>query len=138
MKPITPKRIKTLIAGTFDNFHVGHQWFIWQAFKQSETLCIIVARDATVQCIKGNSPKKSETKRLQRLSTEVHFEPNIKVRLGRADADFWQTLREENPDLIILGYDQHVKEADILKHFPQIKIQRCREYHPHIFKSSKF
>ena len=117
---------------------MGHQWSIWSAFQKSESMCIIVARDKTVAKIKGRPSKNSELDRLERVQTETNSEPNIKVRLGRADGAFWETLKEEAPDKLILGYDQHFKEADILAHFPNLKIERATAYAPEIFKSSKF
>lgn len=138
MKALIQTQIKTLIAGTFDNFHVGHQWLIWSAIKQGSVVTIIVARDKTVESIKEMKPRNTETNRLKRVSSEVAGLSTVTTRLGRTDANFWQTIAEENPDLIMLGYDQHVQESQILEHFPNLKIERCTPYKPEFFKSSKF
>lgn len=97
-----------------------------------------MARDKTVKRIKSKSPKNKETLRLARVQTEIENAISVQARLGRSDADFWQTIREENPTHILLGYDQHVQEVDILKVFPDLIIERCSAYQPAVFKSSKF
>ena len=130
--------MKTLIAGTFDNFHVGHQWFIWSAIKQGSQTVIIVARDTTVTRLKKQTPCNSELNRLARIQNEIIALDTVSARLGRSDADFWETIREEAPDQILLGYDQHVKAEAINKTFPDIIITRCTAYQPDFFKSSKF
>lgn len=141
--------MKTLIAGTFDNFHVGHQWLIWQAslpeleiknyeLKIKEALIIIIARDKTVKRIKGQRPKNTEQQRLRRVQQEIIGFPNISAQLGHPEGDFWHTIADTAPDKILLGYDQHVQESDILAHFPHIQLERCPAYQPEIFKSSKF
>ncbi len=97
-----------------------------------------MARDKTVKHIKSRPPKNTEDLRLKRVQTEIQNTLSAQARLGRSDADFWQTIREENPTHILLGYDQHVKEVQILEHFPHLKIERCSAYQPELFKSSKF
>jgi len=129
---------KTLIAGTFDNFHVGHQWLLWSAAAKGSEVRIIVARDRTVERIKGSKPKNDETLRLARVKQEIKGFEALNAKLGNPTGDFWRTVEEWGTGHIILGYDQHVKEADILKHFPNMEIERCTAYKPELFKSSKF
>ena len=107
--------MKTLIAGTFDNFHVGHQWFIWSAIKEGSETVIIVARDKTVTRLKKQTPRNTELNRLARVKHEILNLETVSARLGRSDADFWETIREEKPDQILLGYDQHVTPEAINK-----------------------
>lgn len=97
-----------------------------------------MARDETVKQIKSKPPRNNEKSRLERVQAEIKNTISAQARLGRSDADFWQTIREENPTHILLGYDQHVTEADILENFPNLKIERCTAYQPEFFKSSKF
>ena len=130
--------MKTLVAGTFDNFHIGHQWLIWSAYHRSDKLVVIVARDKTVEQIKAQTPKNFERARMARVLMEFVSYPNTKVRLGRQDRDFWMTIEEEQPNLILLGYDQGFDEALCRKKFPNINIERCSAYGPDVFKSSKF
>lgn len=111
---------------------------MWSAINQGGKVSIIVARDETVERIKSKSPKNNEDLRLERVQTEIKNTISAQARLGRSDADFWQTIREENPTHVLLGYDQHVTEASIRAHFPNLKIERCTAYQPEFFKSSKF
>ena len=127
---------KTFFAGTFDNFHVGHQYLLWMNVQPKLKTVIIVARDTTVLRIKGQLPKNSEQQRLERIRDEGL--PNTIVRLGREDADFWAMLREENPDKIVLGYDQRFNVEECKQRFPQIEVVRAQPYRAEIFKSSKF
>lgn len=130
--------MKTLIAGTFDNFHVGHQWLIWQAFKQAQPLIIIVARDKTVTKIKGAKPRNSELKRLERVLKEIKNYPQITARLGRTDGHFEKTIQEEKPQKILLGYDQQFSRHLEEKYRAHITLERVSAYKPEFFKSSKF
>ncbi len=128
---------------------------VWQAYEEIQSpksktqknhslstinhkLVIIVARDATVKRIKGNAPRNSEQRRQARVIEELAYYPDVAVRLGRADADFWATIAEEMPDRILLGYDQKFDEDACVERFPDIKLERATAYAPEVFKSSKF
>ncbi len=130
--------MKTLIAGTFDNFHIGHQWLLWHGVAQSSHLTIIVARDITVEKIKKNTPKNTEHERLKRIQEEIKYISHVKVKLGRDDGNFEKTITEISPHKIILGYDQELPEKFIQKHKDSIIIERHTAFHPQFFKSSKF
>jgi cytidyltransferase-like protein len=127
---------KVFVAGTFDGLHAGHQFFLWCAAQISKSLVVVVARDSTVLKLKKRVPKFPESERQAR----VFFEdlPNACVRLGRADGDFWQTLSEENPDVLFLGHDQKFDEVAARQKFPQLKILRAAAFSPEFFKSSRF
>lgn len=127
---------KLLVAGTFDHFHVGHQHFLHTASEMCESLIIVIGRENTVERIKGRKPRHSEEERLKRIQKE-----NInqaRARLGREDGNVWETIREESPDAIFLGYDQRFDEGKCMELFPHIKILRGESYRPEHFKSSKF
>lgn len=128
--------MKIFVAGTFDHFHIGHQWLLWQACKMGESMTVIVAREQTVQNVKGHTPTHTEDERVQRIQKEGL--PNTTIRLGREDQDFWKTLKEENPDHIVLGYDQKFDIESCRAEYPQISITRLEAYYPEYFKSSKF
>lgn len=125
---------KGFIAGTFDVFHVGHQFLLWSAAQKVENLVIVVARDETVKRIKNRDPQHTELKRLERIEREGI--PSALVRLGRLDQDFLRTLQEESPDILFLGYDQVKDVSWIESEFPDLKIIRLEAYSPQHFKSS--
>lgn len=127
---------KLLVAGVFDHFHVGHQHFLHHASQMCDELVIVIGREGTVEKIKGRKPQHSEHKRLERIQSENI--PHAHVRLGREDGNVWETIREENPDGILLGYDQRFDDAQCREEFPDIQILRAEAYAPQHFKSSKF
>ena len=123
------KHKKSLVAGTFDNFHLGHQYLLWQVAHLSDFFVIIIARDKTVERIKKRLPENNELQRKARLAQE--FFANGAVRLGRADADFFATIAEENPDVIFLGYDQKFDEKKCLDELfsvvrKEMKLNNCK------------
>jgi FAD synthetase len=128
--------VKLFLAGTFDPLHIGHQWLLWSATKMADEIIVIVATDTMVRKIRGREPFSPETKRLDRLQQENL--PHTKIRLGREDGNFLQILREENPDILLLGFDQNANIELIQAEFPCLKIQRAKNYFPEFFKSSYF
>ncbi len=125
-----------LVAGTFDNFHVGHQYLLWSASERCQKMTVVVARDKTVQRIKGRFPVNSELQRLSRIEQELL--PQCTIRLGRSDQDFFRTIEEVSPSAIFLGYDQKFDTDVAQERYPDIQIMRAGSYLPGVFKSSKF
>lgn len=128
--------MKIFIAGTFDPLHIGHQWLLWHATKSADNVVVIVATDKMVRKIRGRSAFFSETERITRLQKEKL--PRTKIRLGRNDGNFLQTLQEESPNILLLGFDQNANEIAIQKEFPDLEIRRAKKYFPEFFKSSYF
>jgi cytidyltransferase-like protein len=128
--------VKIFVAGTFDPLHIGHQWLLWDAVKKATAMTVVIATDVTVRKIRGRDSFYTEEKRMNRLKQEML--PNTKIRLGRTDGDFIQTLREEDPDILLLGFDQIADEKLIRDNFSRLKIRRTEKYFPEFFKSSHF
>lgn len=128
--------MKLFLAGTFDPLHIGHQWLLWHATKIADKVVVIIATDVMVEKIRGRKPFNSERERMARLQRETL--PHTKIRLGREDGKFLQTIREEKPDILLLGFDQHADEKKIQMEFPHLTIQRAQKYFPEFFKSSHF
>lgn len=122
--------MKVLIFGTFDNLHPGHK-FVLDAAAQRGDLYVVVARDANVNRIKGHLPRQSEQKRMAAIQ---QLYPKATVLLGH-ESDYLVPVRQIQPDLILLGYDQKlppdVDEADLLG-----KIERLQPFAPDKYKSS--
>ncbi len=128
---------KVFVAGTFDFLHIGHQYLLWTAANSAEKLVVIVARDENVLKIKGKRPHFSGKERMDRISRE--FLPNAEIKLGGKSLDeFFQTLKNEKPDAIFLGYDQRLQFPAKLLEDLGIEIVRVEAFHPKFFKSSYF
>ena len=124
---------RVICAGTFDYLHQGHIDFMTQAKELGDELIVIVARDETVERIKGFTPKHNEDLRAQRVrDTGV---PDTVV-LGNMEKDLFHILDELKPDVIALGYDQRVSEDTIRERCRGCKVVRLAPYHPEKFKSS--
>lgn len=130
--------MKIFVAGTFDNFHVGHQYLLWSAYNQIHNLIVVVSRDKTTKKIKGKLPRNTEVKRFNRIKKEFDGFTGVDVQLGRGDRNFLKTLEKYNPTHIFLGYDQKADIKKINQLFPKIKIERMDPYFSNYFKSSKF
>lgn len=124
---------RVVCAGTFDHLHPGHVDFLLQAKTLGDELFVIIARDATVERIKGIKTDDDENRRKQNV--ELTGIPD-KVLLGHEDTELFHILAEILPDVVALGYDQRVKEESIKERFPACEVVRLRPYYPEKFKSS--
>ncbi len=130
--------MKIFIAGTFDNFHVGHQYLCWSVYRKDVEMVIVVARDKTVKRIKKRLPLHTEHQRVDRLKLEFSAYRNVKIRLGNLNTNFLKTIQEEFPTHLQLGYDQQADVVSIQKVLPNLVIRRGKPYFANFFKSSKF
>lgn len=126
------------IFGVFDGIHEGHLFFIKEAKKQGNHLVAIVARDNVVKELKGKSPRYTEAERVNEL---LKVEDIDLVLLGDPKIETYHVLKEINPNIIYLGYDQKalldnlnkvVKNGDL----PEVEIICAEPYKPEIFHSS--
>lgn len=122
--------MRVLVCGTFDHLHPGHLFFLQEALKRGK-LFVIVARDTTVQRVKGLLPRETEGVRLAKLRKAL---PHIHPLLGNPE-DFLAPVHSVRPDLILLGYDQRlppgIREVDLPCPF-----ERLPAFHPEKYKSS--
>ncbi len=132
--PHMPIMKKVLAFGTFDILHPGHSHMLRAAKKLGDHLTIIIARDATVEKVKGKKALFDEKTRLKNLK-----QLNIadKVRLGNL-GNKYQVIIDEKPDIIALGYDQKFFVDDLQNIIDKnTKIVRLKAHKPEIYKSSK-
>lgn len=129
-----PKRV--LVFGTFDVLHPGHRDFFRQARALGDELFVVVARDVTVQKLKGFTPQQSEQERIRQIQQCAEV---TNAHLGR-EGDKYEIIEEIRPDIIALGYDQrHYADAlpeELSKRGLSVKIVRLNAYHPEQYKSS--
>jgi len=116
-----------MATGTFDLLHMGHIYFLKEAKKLGDTLCVIVATDATVRKLK-HEPVNPEQIRLNLISELTVVD---KAYLGYEN-DMYAIVEEVRPDIIALGYDQIHDEkkikAELKKRKLSAKVVRLPEY----------
>lgn len=110
--------------------HPGHEFVLTEALKRGE-LFIIIARDVTVERIKGRLPSQSEAQRMAAVRT---FVPDAQVLLGD-ETDYLKPIRAVRPDLILLGYDQELPPG-ITPEDLGCAVERLEALHPKRYKSS--
>ncbi|MFQ5620375.1 MAG: adenylyltransferase/cytidyltransferase family protein [Candidatus Nanoarchaeia archaeon] len=124
-----------LVFGTFDLVHPGHIDFFRQAKKHGKRLIVVVARDKTIENVKGEMPKFDELTRLDAVSSV----PEVDKAVLGSEGDKYEIIRDMDPDVICLGYDQFVfvdELEDKLKSFDMdIKILRMKAHKPEKYKS---
>lgn len=103
-----------LVFGTFDVFHYGHLQFLKQAKKLGDYLTVVIARDENVIKIKKRKPFHTEKERKEIIESLKIVD---KAVLGDKK-DVYKVIKEEKPNVIVLGYDQNTfvdKLEDYLK-----------------------
>ena len=121
---------RVLVFGTFDGLHDGHRFFLEEAAEYGD-LHVVVARDATVQRTKGVLPQHMEQER--RAAIQAAY-PGAQVLLGDAK-DYMVPVRNIQPDVICLGYDQVLPPGVFESMFP-CPVERLPSHEPEKFKSS--
>ena len=128
---------KVLVFGTFDGLHQGHISLFKQAKKYGDYLIVVVARDKTIKKLKNRFPLNNETERLNAL---LRCKLVDETKLGYEDNPY-RIIREINPDVICLGYDQKSFTEDLPKELEKMrlktKIHRMKPYKPEEFHSLK-
>lgn len=125
-----------LCTGTFDMLHAGHLNYFEQAKRHGDTLIVIVARDSTVEREKKRKAVMNEHERLNAVQSLNIVD---KAVLGN-EGDKLKTVAALKPDIICLGYDQRVDEAQLASQLKQrgisAKIIRAKPYKEKMYKSS--
>jgi len=121
------RRFKVILtAGTYDIIHTGHLKTLEEAKRRGDVLIVIVARDKTVEKIKGRRPIIPEN---QRRTIVQSLKPVDFAILG-SEKDFLEPIEKINPDLIVLGRDQPVNkrklEKELRKRGLECKVVRLR------------
>lgn len=127
---------KVITFGTFDLFHPGHISYLQQAKKLGSHLIVIIARDKTVNSVKGFNPSENEQTRLTNVQKAQLADI---VVLGNLENQY-QVLLDHKPNIIALGYDQQAFTENlkkfIIEHDLKTKIIRLESFHPEKYKSS--
>lgn len=98
---------RVVATGTFDILHPGHLFYLEESKKLGDELHVIVARDANVR----HKPRPVIPEE-QRLAMVAALKPVDHARLGDS-ADIFAPIREIDPDVITLGFNQFFNEDDL-------------------------
>ncbi len=100
-----------LTSGAFDLIHYGHIRLLEEAKRlggPDARLVVIVARDETIQRLKGRPPVIPED---QRRAVVEALKVVDEAVLGYRDLDMATVIDRVQPDVIAVGYDQDSIEA---------------------------
>lgn len=121
-----------MASGVFDLLHLGHVKFLEEAKKaggENAELLVIVARDITVQKMKGRKPIMPENQRRALVESLKVVDEAV---LGLEDFDIGDVIERVKPDVIALGYDQTDMETLVHEHVDShglnVKIVRLSKF----------
>jgi len=127
-------------SGVFDLVHYGHVRFLEEAKKAggaNSHLIVIVARDRTVEKLKGRKPVIPED---QRRALVESLKPVDEAILGFEDLSFKDALLSIRPDIIAVGHDQASIEESVRKTIAEmganIRVVRIGRFGPSDLDSS--
>ncbi|MFH1533801.1 MAG: adenylyltransferase/cytidyltransferase family protein [Nitrospirota bacterium] len=130
------KQKLVMVFGTFDYLHAGHENLFSQARKLGETIIAVIARDKTVNNIKGELPDHNEKERLKLLEDTGWADKVVPGDLK----DKSKVIKTYKPDIIALGYDQFAFTYGLEKLIIDLnlntQIDRLAPYRPDMYKSS--
>ncbi|HJJ32148.1 MAG TPA: FAD synthase [Methanocorpusculum sp.] len=95
---------RVVATGTFDILHPGHVFFLSESRKLGDELWVIVSRESNVR--HKAAPVVSEEQRLKMIQSLKCVDHAI---LGDKE-DMFKPIREINPDIITLGFNQYFDE----------------------------
>ncbi len=96
------ERPKVLVGGAFEIIHPGHLHLLRKA-RELGRVVVVVARDSTVQKMKGRPPIVPEQQRLEVVRSLCYVD---EACLGNDPLDVEATLKTLKPDIVLLGPDQ--------------------------------
>jgi len=100
--------MKRIVAtGTFDILHPGHVFFLSESRKLGDELWVIVSRETNVR--HKPAPIVSEEQRLKMIQSLKCVDHAV---LGDKE-DMFKPIREIQPDIITLGYNQYFDEKTL-------------------------
>lgn len=97
-----------MATGVFDILHLGHVHFLEEARKLGDELIVVVATDKTAERNK-HRPITPERMRVELMEALKVVD---RVVLGH-EGDPFDIVKEIEPDIIVLGYDQFQREERI-------------------------
>lgn len=98
---------KVLAGGCFNLIHPGHIFFLKKAASFGDELVVVVAHDEN-----NEKPYARPQEKRKNMVEELGIAD--KVLIGNPE-DKLKIIKKEDPDLIVLGYDQHLGFLDQLE-----------------------
>ena len=134
------KRKIVLASGVFDLLHLGHVRFLEDAKKAgglNAKLVVIVARDSTVEKMKGKKPIMSEEQRRALVESLKVVDEAV---LGHESLDIGEVIEKIKPNIIALGYDQAEMDREVkdylLTHKLRVEVVRIGKFGENTLDSS--
>jgi FAD synthetase len=139
-KQTARKQRVVLASGVFDLLHLGHVRFLEDAKRAggaNAKLIVIIAKDSTVEKLKGRKPIMSEDERLALVKSLKVVDDAV---LGYEGLDIGEVVEKIKPDIIALGWDQAEMENSVkdylAKHTVQVSIVRIGKFGENSLDSS--
>lgn len=125
-----------VVTGTFDGLHPGHRFLFRKAKALGHRLTVVVARDITVQNIKGRKPDHTQAQRQRAVAAS----PNVdRAVLGLPGRDKLAIIVRLRPDIVALGYDQRAftknLRVELRARGLPIRVVRIPAFKPRLYKS---
>jgi FAD synthetase len=117
-----PRKKVVLASGVFDLLHLGHVQFLEEAKKaggENAKLVVIIARDSTVEKMKGRKPIMSEDQRCTLVESLKVVDEAV---LGYENLDIGEVIGKIKPNVIALGYDQVEMETAVQTYITNHKL----------------
>ena len=101
--------VRVMAVGVFDLLHAGHLHYVEQAKSLGDELVVVIAHDDTVRKRK-HEPVTNQNLRCRMVAG---LKPVDSAIVGNSpDVPIFEILKQVQPDIIALGYDQkHSMEA---------------------------
>ena len=115
------KKVRVMAFGTFDLVHVGHIKFLEEAKRlggENAELTVVISRDSNVEKYKKRPPIFNEEERKTVIQA---LKPVDRAILGYEGEDLLRIVEENNPDIIVLGYDQRIDPKEFQKFKQELK-----------------
>ena len=101
---------RVAVFGIFDGIHDGHRNLFKQAKKHGDELFVIVGSDSSAIRLKKKTPRYTQNERVGLVKLEDLVS---EVLLGDEELSAYVVLRELDPGVICLGYDQQELAQDL-------------------------
>lgn len=102
--------VRVMATGIFDILHLGHLHFFQEAKKLGDELVVVVATDSTARRNK-HLPITTEDMRVELIGALRVVDRAV---LGH-EGDPFEIVKSLQPDVIVLGFNQHHDEKKLLK-----------------------